>query len=102
LSTPTCRRALHNGHAPLRAIPVGYGLTVIAVVVFAAAAFGDLAWHMIFGIEQSITILFSPTHLVLVAASSGPVCPSCRRCWVAAIVLVPASRSENQAHTSAP
>jgi hypothetical protein len=77
----TCRRALHNGHAPLLTIPVGYGPTVIAVAVFAAAAFGDLAWHTIFGIEQSITILFSPTHLVLVAAMITIVTTPIRSMW---------------------
>jgi hypothetical protein len=48
-----------------REIPVGYGAATVAVVVFGLSAVGDMTWHLVFGIEQSIDILFSPTHLGL-------------------------------------
>jgi hypothetical protein len=46
-------------------VPVGYGLGIIGVGVFALGAVGDLIWHTIFGIETSLDALLSPTHLVL-------------------------------------
>jgi hypothetical protein len=61
----TVRGALRAGEHYLREVPVGYGATVIALVGFALAGVGDFTWHTIFGIEQNIEILFSPTHLGL-------------------------------------
>jgi hypothetical protein len=61
----TSRAALRSG---LRAIPVGYASAIVAVAGFAVAGFGDFVWHTAFGIEQSIDILFSPTHLGLITA----------------------------------
>ncbi|HEU5156078.1 MAG TPA: hypothetical protein VFU43_03715 [Streptosporangiaceae bacterium] len=58
----TSRGALRSGP---RAIPTGYAPALVAVAGFAVAGFGDFVWHTAFGIEQSIDILFSPTHLGL-------------------------------------
>lgn len=58
-------RHVRAGRRGLAAIPVGYGLGVLGVPMFAAAGVGDLLWHTVFGIEQELKILFSPTHLVL-------------------------------------
>ncbi|HTJ38447.1 MAG TPA: hypothetical protein VL738_34880 [Dactylosporangium sp.] len=52
----------------LPAIPAGYVPAVAGVVLFALCGMGDATWHTIFGIEQNINILFSPTHLGLGAA----------------------------------
>lgn len=46
-------------------IPLGYGLGLVGLVVFAIGGAGDLLWHMAFGIETDIDALFSPTHLLL-------------------------------------
>ena len=46
-------------------VPVGYGLGIIGVGVFAVGAVGDLIWHTIFGVETSLDALLSPTHLLL-------------------------------------
>lgn len=48
-----------------RAIPVGYDLTLLGVVIFAVGGALDMAWHIAFGIEQDIAALLSPTHLIL-------------------------------------
>jgi len=70
-------RNLQAGRRGLAAVPVGYGLSVLALGVFAVAGAGDYLWHTIFGIEQNLTILFSPTHLALIASMfvilTGPV-----------------------------
>lgn len=48
------------------AIPVGYELALVGVFIFGASGVGDLIWHEIFGIENNIEALLSPTHLGLV------------------------------------
>ena len=47
------------------AVPAGYGLGLLGVAVFLAGGAGDMAWHTVFGIEQGIEALYSPTHLLL-------------------------------------
>ncbi len=47
------------------AVPVGYGYAVGGLVIFGISGLGDLTWHQIFGIEQDIKALLSPTHLGL-------------------------------------
>lgn len=64
-----------------RAIPPGYRPAVIAVFGFAIAALGDLTWHTVFGIEQNINILFSPTHLGLIASMLVIVTTPLRAAW---------------------
>ena len=62
-------------------IPVGYGAAVVAVGIFAVSAAGDMMWHLIFGIEQSIDILFSPTHLGLGASMVTILLAPVRSAW---------------------
>jgi len=64
-------------------IPVGYGAAVVAVGVFALSAAGDMSWHIAFGIEQNIDILFSPTHLGLGAAMVVILLAPVRSAWAA-------------------
>ncbi len=63
------------------AIPQGYGPAVLAVLGFAVAGVGDAAWHSVFGVEQSLNILFSPTHLGLVTAMLVIVTTPLRAAW---------------------
>ncbi|MEZ2388029.1 hypothetical protein AB6813_00535 [bacterium RCC_150] len=51
------------------AIPAGYGAAAAGVVLFLISGAADFAWHSVFGIEQGIKALFSPSHLGL--ASGG-------------------------------
>ena len=64
-----------------RDIPVGYGTAAVAVVVFGVSAVGDMTWHLIFGIEQNIDILFSPTHLGLGASMVAILLTPVRSAW---------------------
>jgi hypothetical protein len=50
------------------AVPVGYGLALIGLPLFAVAGVGDFIWHTVYGIEQDLKILFSPTHVLLAAS----------------------------------
>ncbi|MEV0293738.1 hypothetical protein [Nocardia sp. NPDC050710] len=84
-----------DGRAGLAAIPIGYGPTLVALAVFALSGLADMVWHTVFGIEDSIDILFSPSHLGLAismfvivttpvrAAWSDPAPATLRRLWPA-------------------
>jgi len=56
----------HNKGYPWReALPPGYDLSLLGVIVFAAGGVLDMIWHILFGIEVSVEALLSPTHLIL-------------------------------------
>jgi hypothetical protein len=52
------------------ALPKGYRLSLIGVALFAVGGVGDMIWHKTFGIEKSIEISFSPSHLLLIISMS--------------------------------
>lgn len=70
-------RNVGKGYAWSRALPQGYGLSLLGVVLFFIGGGGDMVWHTVFGIEQSLEALFSPTHLLLATGAflfiSGPL-----------------------------
>ena len=47
------------------AIPIGYELATLGVIIFAFGGVFDAAWHTAFGIETSTDALLSPSHLIL-------------------------------------
>lgn len=47
------------------ALPQGYQLSLLGVLIFAVGGVGDLIWHELFGIEKDFEALLSPTHLLL-------------------------------------
>jgi hypothetical protein len=75
-------RNVMKGYRFTRALPQGYFLSLIGVVLFFFGGIGDLLWHEIFGIEQNAEALFSPTHLLLASGAllflSGPL----RAAWL--------------------
>ena len=76
-------RNVTRGYAWSRALPRGYGLSLVGIVVFFIGGGGDMVWHQVFGIEQNLEALFSPTHLMLATGAflfvSGPLRASWRR-----------------------
>ena len=66
-----------RGAAWERALPHGYGLSLVGVLIFGVGGVGDLIWHTLFGIEAGVEALLSPTHLVLALGMglmvSGPL-----------------------------
>lgn len=60
-----------------RALPAGYMPALAGALLFATGGLGDMVWHGLFGIEESIEALLSPTHLLLAASGlliiSGPI-----------------------------
>jgi hypothetical protein len=77
----TCRVALRDPRWDVGLVPVGYASSLVALGVFAVAGVGDLIWHRVFGIEQRIDILFSPTHLALGASMLVIVTTPLRSAW---------------------
>jgi hypothetical protein len=65
------------GNRWLQAIPDGYELSVLGLVIFGISGIGDMTWHLILGIERGTEALLSPTHLGLAMgiglALSGPL-----------------------------
>jgi hypothetical protein len=77
----TAARARQPERSGLAAFPAGYGLAVVGVVVFAVGGAGDMTWHSIFGIEQDVEALFSPTHLLLFAGMALILSTPLRAAW---------------------
>jgi hypothetical protein len=46
-------------------VPLGYGMTIVALPAFALFGAADTAWHELLGIETTTDIFFSPSHLGL-------------------------------------
>lgn len=71
------------GNRWLKAIPRGYELTALGLVIFFFCGLGDMTWHIVLGIEKSTEALLSPTHLGLALglgmALSGPLRAAWRR-----------------------
>src|SRR5215831_9506656 len=55
-----------RGYAWMRAVPPGYGLTLVGAGILGVAGIGDLIWHSLFGIERDIPALTSPTHMLII------------------------------------
>jgi hypothetical protein len=59
------------------ALPKEYLYSLVGIVVMIIGGVGDMAWHLVFGIEEGMEALFSPTHLILAIggaiALSGPL-----------------------------
>jgi hypothetical protein len=56
-------RNVRAGYRWRAAVPPGYDLTAIGVAIFAVGVIPDFTWHRVFGIEEGIDVLISPTHL---------------------------------------
>lgn len=71
-----------RGYPWPQAIPTGYALSLLGLGLWFIGGPGDLLWHTLFGIEENVDALYSPTHLLLasglVLAVTGPF----RAAWV--------------------
>ncbi len=54
-----------NGLSWREAIPAGYEISVLGIIGSFIGGLGDMAWHILFGVEQNIDAAFSPTHIAL-------------------------------------
>ncbi|WP_101790625.1 hypothetical protein [Nonomuraea indica] len=74
-------RNVRKGRQGLAAVPMGYLAGLVAVPGFAAFGFADMMWHTFLGIEQSVDILFSPSHLGLIATMTLIITTPLRSAW---------------------
>jgi hypothetical protein len=67
-----------RGYTWLKAMPKGYLFGLIGALLFAFGGVVDMFWHQLFGIEQGIEPLYSPSHLLLAIGgflvASSPFC----------------------------
>src|SRR3989442_374015 len=70
-----------KGYEWALALPRGYGLSLLGVVIFALSGVGDLIWHLLFGIERGVEALLSPTHLSLTLGDALIVTGPLRSAW---------------------
>ena len=56
---------VNRGKAWSQALPKGHHLSLIGIVIFALGGGADMVWHEVFGIEEDIEALLSPSHLML-------------------------------------
>ncbi len=73
----THMRNVGKGFHFSRALPAGYSLSLLGFFLFAGGGVADLAWHEIFGFEEGLESLISPSHLFLAVAGlliiTGPI-----------------------------
>ena len=63
------------------ALPVGYDLSLIGVLVFLLGGVLDMLWHVAFGVEADVEALLSPSHLVLAVGSTLILTGPLRAAW---------------------
>lgn len=69
------------GRRGLAAVPMGYGAAMLAIPAFGAFGVADMTWHTVLGIETTINILFSPSHLGLLVSMMVIVTTPLRSAW---------------------
>lgn len=81
----TIAAATYRNHRPgvswREAVPDGYRLGVLGVILFALGGPGDFLWHVTFGFEQGVEALTSPTHLLLAVGAALFLSSPLRAAW---------------------
>lgn len=79
--TGTHFRNIWKGHSFSKALPQGYFLALVGIGLFTIGGIGDLIWHEIFGFEEDMEALLSPTHLLLASGASLFATAPLRAAW---------------------
>jgi hypothetical protein len=74
-------RNVRTGRQGVAAVPTGYLAGLLAVPAFAVFGLFDLMWHTFLGIETTIDILFSPSHLGLIVTMMLIITTPLRSAW---------------------
>jgi hypothetical protein len=74
-------RTMRTGRQGLAAVPIGYLAGLVAIPAFAAFGLADLMWHTVLGIETTIDIFFSPSHLGLIVTMLLIITTPLRSAW---------------------
>lgn len=66
-----------NGYTGWNVLPAAYQTALVGVPIFFLGGIGDLIWHSIFGVEERVEAVTSPTHLIIglgvLIVVSGPI-----------------------------
>lgn len=63
------------------ALPAGYDLSLVGVLIFFLGGVLDMLWHTVLGIEVDVETLLSPSHLVLAVGSTLMLTGPLRAAW---------------------
>lgn len=74
------RNRIRGYPAPL-AMPAGYELSLLGVIVIFFGGIGDMFWHILFGIELNIDGALSPTHILVTIGLALIVSGPLRAAW---------------------
>jgi hypothetical protein len=86
-AAPLLRRGPRR--AWLDALPAGYDLSLVGVLVFFLGGVLDMLWHVVFGVEADVEALLSPSHLVLALGSTLILTGPLRAGWRRPTALAP-------------
>lgn len=70
-----------SGDSWVEAVPDGYRLGLVGVVIFGLGGPGDALWHAAFSAETGVEALTSPTHLMLATGSVLFLSSPLRAAW---------------------
>ena len=70
-----------RGQPLSRALPDGYGLSLLGCIAFGISGTIDMFWHLRFGIEKNLAALVSPPHLLLMTSLALIVAGPLRGAW---------------------
>ncbi|MGH9279600.1 MAG: hypothetical protein ACRD12_16055, partial [Acidimicrobiales bacterium] len=74
------------------AVPIGYGIGLVGVAMFALGGVFDMTWHEIFGIEVDLEAILSPSHLILFLGGILVITSPLRAAWADTSVTTPTFR----------
>ncbi len=70
-------RNRRRGYSWGAVLPRPYRIALVGVPIFLAAGIGDMIWHRLFGLEEGVDALLSPTHQIIGLGifflASGPI-----------------------------
>lgn len=65
----------------MEALPDGYNMAMVGLLIISVGGLGDMIWHTLFGVEQSGLELGSPSHLLLGVGALVLSATPLRRAW---------------------
>lgn len=71
-----------SGRPVRQALAAGYELSLLGVALFLVGGVGDMLWHLLFGLENDLEALLSPTHLLLAVGGALIVTGPLRAAWL--------------------
>ncbi|MGH2403450.1 MAG: hypothetical protein ACRDGN_03195, partial [bacterium] len=77
----TIRQYRRAGRQGIVAVPWGYDLAIIGLVIFGVGVIGDFLWHTFFGVEVAGERLASPAHFMLFIGGVLVITSPLRAAW---------------------